>query len=115
LIPSVGLAGLMACATSWHRLPETGPTPATFEERQAVEVWHRGGVDEWHAVRMSRDSISGIPYVRPTSCDSCRAAVARADVDSIRIGHPDDAMWASAGVLLVVLSLVALGRAVVVD
>lgn len=111
----VGIVGLAACATSWRKLPDTAPTVTAFEESQAVEVWHRGQSDEWHAVRMSRDSISGIPYIRPTTCDSCRATVARAQVDSIRLGHPDDALWASAGVLLVVLSVLALGRAVVMD
>lgn len=34
---------------------------------------------------MTRDSVSGIPYQMPVSCDSCRRSIPRTRVDSIRL------------------------------
>jgi hypothetical protein len=39
----------------------------------------------WHAVIVSRDSVSGIPYTMPIACDSCRRSIPLIEVDSLRI------------------------------
>lgn len=64
-----------------------------------MQIWHKGGKVEWHGVSMSVDSIHGIPYHRPLSRDSCRVAIARAHVDSVRIGNKEKTLFVIAGVL----------------
>jgi hypothetical protein len=43
------------------------------------------------------DSISGVPFTSSPSCDSCRVAVPRAMVDSVRLGNPTAGFWKSVG------------------
>jgi len=45
-------------------------------------------LERWHAVALSRDSISGIPYKMSLECDSCRRNIALTQVDSLRIAYP---------------------------
>ncbi|MCX6069867.1 MAG: hypothetical protein NTU91_03260 [Chloroflexi bacterium] len=91
---AIGLAG---CGAGWHRTqPSLGPLPV----RQQVQVWHGGLVERWHAVMLSPDSVSGVPFLRPANCDSCRLAVSRADVDSVRAGHPVLGYWKTAALVV---------------
>jgi hypothetical protein len=62
-----------------------------------VQVWQHGSALRWHAVRITPDTISGIPFFRSTTCDSCRVAVPRGSVDSIRLGNPVAGFWKSVG------------------
>ena len=59
-----------------------------FRRWEQVKVWSRGNVVRWHAVVVSRDSISGIPYKMPLDCDTCRRSIALTDVDSLRKASP---------------------------
>jgi hypothetical protein len=49
---------------------------------------------------MEPDSISGVPYFRAVGCDSCRIALPRADVDSLRFGNPTAGFWKTVGLAL---------------
>lgn len=83
LLALVSLAG--GCIpVVWHRTDPTG----RFERWQQVKVWSRGNLERWHAVIVSRDSISGVPYKMPRDCESCRRSIALTDVDSIRRASP---------------------------
>lgn len=53
------------------------------------------------------DSISGIPFLAPLTCDSCRAIFPRAQVDSIQVGDPTGGFWASTILVLLGLLLAA--------
>lgn len=77
------------CSAGWRRVSELEP----FAPRQQVQVWHQGRALRWHALHVGPDSVSGIPYVRPITCASCRLAVPRGAVDSIRVGDPIDGFW----------------------
>jgi len=68
----------------WHRVDLAPP----FRRHEQVKVWSRGNVERWHAVAMSRDSISGIPYKMPLDCDSCRRSIVLTEVDSLRTATP---------------------------
>ena len=98
------------CTAGWHQ-----PSPvetARLDSRQQVQVWRRGAAVRWHAVRVSADSISGVPYLRPVGCDSCRLSYPRAAVDSIRLGQPVAAFWKTVGVVVGVgLAILAVGCA----
>jgi hypothetical protein len=50
-------------------------------------------------VRISADSVSGIPFMKATSCDSCRTALPRVSVDSIRLGSPVAGFWKTIGLI----------------
>ena len=68
----------------WHRTDLT----SRFHRREQVKVWGRGNMERWHAVAISRDSISGIPYKMPVDCVSCRRSIALTEVDSLRTATP---------------------------
>lgn len=61
-----------------------------------------------HGLRIGPDSLSGIPFLKPIECDSCRVSIARAEVDSIRAGDPPGGFWATTIGILVVLAVVSL-------
>ena len=84
------MIGLVGCGAGWHRV-ETTPRP--LAARQQVEVWHRGMRERWHAVVLTPDSVSGVPYLQAVTCDSCRVTRPRAEVDSIRLGNPVAGFW----------------------
>ena len=73
-----------------------------------MQIWHKDGKVEWHGVSVSVDSIHGIPYHRPLSCDSCRVAIARAHVDSVRIGNKEKTLFLIVGVFVATITFAAL-------
>jgi hypothetical protein len=96
------------CGAGWRRTGEL--PPGALSPKQQAEVWHGGRADRLHAVILSADSISGVPYLQPQSCDSCRVAFAQTAVDSVRLGHPERGFWRSVGLALggtLVLAVVA--------
>jgi hypothetical protein len=42
-----------------------------------------------YGVVVLTDSLRGIPFPRPLDCDSCRVAIPRAEVDSVRVWKQD--------------------------
>jgi len=85
------------CGAGWHQ-PGTAPTGA-LPPRQQVQVWQAGSAVRWHAVRVSSDSVSGIPFMKSIACDSCRTSVPRASVDSLRLGSPVGSFWKTVGLV----------------
>ncbi len=61
--------------------------PFPFEPSDVVWIWSAGKVEKWHAVVITPDSVSGIPYRMALQCDSCRRSMPRAQVDSMTLGH----------------------------
>jgi hypothetical protein len=85
------------CGAGWHR-PQS-VLPASLPPRQQVQVWRNGTALQWHAVRLTADSISGIPFLQPVQCDSCRTSLPRATVDSLRVGNPVAGFWKTVGLV----------------
>ena len=52
-----------------------------------VRIWTGDSVHQWHAVLVTRDSISGIPDNPSQPCDSCRLTLPTSAVDSLRVGY----------------------------
>jgi hypothetical protein len=88
-----------ACGAGWRRI-EPQP-PADLRPRQQVEVWHGGNAVRLHAVTLTAESVSGVPYLQPPECDSCRVTLPRQSVDSMRAGNPTAGFWKTVGVSLV--------------
>ena len=60
--------------------------PFPVEPSDVVWIWSAGKVEKWHAVVITPDSVSGIPYRVALQCDSCRRSMPRAQVDSMKVG-----------------------------
>jgi hypothetical protein len=87
-------------------------SPGALPPGQQAEVWRGVRVERLHAVIVTADSLSGVPFLRPRDCDTCRVALPRTEVDSVRLGHPERGFWKGVGVALgaaVVLAVVACG------
>ena len=102
-------AVLVGCSPGWHRVT---PSPsAALATRQQFQIWSHGRAYQWHGVRVSGDSVSGVPFTRPPDCDSCRVQVALSDVDSLRAGNSVAGFWSgvmlglSLGLLVYAISL----------
>lgn len=98
--------GAQACGAGWHQPPQL--TPGVLPRRQQVEIWQQGQVRRWHAVAITPDSLSGIAWLQPVTCDSCRVTVPRSNVDSIRLGNPTAGFWKSVA-LVVGIPMLILG------
>ena len=61
--------------------------PFPLEPSDIVGIWSGGKVEKWHAVVITPDSVSGIPYRMALQCDRCRRSMPRAQVDSMTLGH----------------------------
>lgn len=82
------LAALLVSACGgWQRLPDLSPD--TLPRRQQVQLWSGGQARVLHAVRIDSDSIHGVPFQLPPTCDSCRVAIPLAAVDSLRLGNQE--------------------------
>lgn len=101
--PSCGLLLLLwltACA-GWHRVEL--PPDTTLARRQQVQVWRGTTATVVHAVRVTPDTVTGVPYLMRPSCDSCAIVIPRNQVDSLRLGDAEGVAMA-----LIILSTVAL-------
>jgi len=61
------------------------PTP--LWPQALVRIWSGGEVQRWHAVVITEESVSGIPYQMPVTCDSCVLRIPRTQVDSMKLDH----------------------------
>lgn len=82
---------LASCGADWHRV-EPAPESALSSGTQYL-VYHGGAIERWHAVRVTADSVSGIAWLHPVECDSCRQVLPRVAVDSLQEGHPVAGVW----------------------
>ena len=62
--------------------------PMPLGRLQQLKIWSGDTVFRWHAVIITYDSITGVPYKMSTKCDSCRLGLRLSSVDSIRVGYP---------------------------
>jgi len=80
------LLPLWACGAGWHRIEPV--VPSTLPQRQQVQVWQGRQRLQLHAIRVDHDSVSGVPFQKPTDCDSCRISLPSSTVDSLKAGNP---------------------------
>src|SRR5207245_10405862 len=67
----------------WGRRRVDQPTP--IKPSNPVWIWSGGTVEKWHAVVITENSVSGIPYRMPLWCGSCGLAVPGPGVDHWRL------------------------------
>jgi hypothetical protein len=54
------------------------------------------------------DTLRGVPFLQPPDCAECTVALARAEIDSLRVGRPVRGFWRSVGLVLGVLVVAAI-------
>jgi hypothetical protein len=99
--PLLVLMLVWGCGAGWHR--PRAELPAPLPARQQVQIWRNGVALQWHAVRLTADSVSGISFLQPVQCDSCRVSVPRATVDSLRLGNPVAGFWKTMGLVTAII------------
>ncbi len=57
-------------------------------------------VTQLHSGVFTSDSVAGVPFTEHPDCDTCRVSYALAEVDSIRVGHPERGLLEGTGVVL---------------
>lgn len=72
---------LTACGPYWGRVGEV--STITYDAEQRFQLWRQGNAIQLHAVRVTDDSILGIPDCAPT----LTLAFPRGEVDSLLKAH----------------------------
>ena len=83
---------LAGCSANWA--PLTTPVAKPLGERDIVEFHAGEQLVRLHAVVITKDSLSGIPWLDHTSCDTCRVRYALANITQLRTGEPGRPAWA---------------------
>lgn len=66
----------------WGRRPVDESTTPKPDDR--VWIWTKSGVEKWDWVKITRDSVSGVPW---EALCACRRSIPRAQVDSMKVGY----------------------------
>lgn len=101
----LGLWLASGCGAGWHR--EELTPDRQLPARQQVQLWVGHESRVLHAVMVYPDSVSGVPFHLPPTCDSCRVVVARSAVDSLRLGNQERGALRSLGFGYVALGVAA--------
>lgn len=88
---------LAGCGASWTRVKPVALDPTAH--RQVVQVWSGGRAKELHALRLTDDTVSGVPFFQDPGCERCRIAIPMRQVDSMRVGDPMDNFTVPLGIL----------------
>jgi len=80
-----------ACTAGWQTFNPA--PPRSIPPEQLVSFDANGTTYQLHAVKLTRDSISGIPWTEHTSCDTCRIAFAAGEISHVRTGDPGRTAW----------------------
>jgi len=63
-------------------------------------VWSGSRSYQWHALIVTADSVTGIPFHQPVECTRCRRGLGRGAVDSVRAGRPVAGFWKTFGLVM---------------
>ena len=75
---------LLLSACSAALVPVPPPYSAAVPPRTVLRLYRGQSATDLHAVRWAADSVSGIPYFQPLTCDTCRIILARTAIDSVK-------------------------------
>lgn len=101
---------LVGGCTAWGGTLTVEGIPATPPPAKVFQVWQDGVARELHRVRVSSDTVRGVPTSQPAACDSCVVAIAKVDVDSVRVREfrPAATTWTVIGLTWVLIRTGAL-------
>ena len=104
---ALALLALMlgGCSSFNQNIPVAGIPDRPATERR-FQVWTKGESFELHAVRMTPDTLAGVLFWQDPACDSCRVAIPRAEIDSVRTLGFDGGETGILSILLIPLILI---------
>jgi hypothetical protein len=80
---------LLTGCSYWGRRPLNELKP--IDPDAPVWIWIRSGVEKWHRVEITPDSVRGVPSTSRISaehlCKMCGRSIPRAQVDSMKVGY----------------------------
>ncbi|MEO8030843.1 MAG: hypothetical protein ABJC74_17900 [Gemmatimonadota bacterium] len=79
------MVSLAGCSGTYRVALPPVPPP---EQGERFEIWHAGATERWRSLKVTTDSVSGLPFLRPVECEGCRVSLARSAVDSVRVYEP---------------------------
>jgi hypothetical protein len=94
------VVGTSACGAGWRRVEDL--TPRAFPPRTQVQVWQDDTVTLLQAVTLESDTLEGVPFTQPPTCDSCRVQLGLRAVDSLRLGNKERAFFRTAGLVVAI-------------
>jgi len=97
-VTGLGLGLLASCGAGWRRAATV--SPGEWRPRQQVQVWSGTRSYQWHALVVTADSVTGIPFHQSVDCARCRAGLPRSAVDSVREGRPVAGFWKTFGLVI---------------
>jgi len=95
---------LMAACGYWGRRPVDQDTD--IRPNSPVWIWTPGGVEKWHDVFVTYDSVKGIPFDLPLECATCRRSIPLTRVDSMKLGYKPGVQKVVEGAGIVTAALV---------
>jgi hypothetical protein len=89
----VVLAAAYTFAGCAHWQPVEPARQPVLKQRDVLQFDFVGEKVRLHSVRFTADSVSGIPWLRNPTCDSCRTSYPLSRVDNPRVGRPEENLW----------------------
>jgi hypothetical protein len=86
---AAGLLFLLSACSSFQAGRPLDQLPLPVPPERRVEVWSQGKRYQLNTVTVDADSLRGVRWWDHPDCDSCRVAIVRAAVDSVRISRYD--------------------------
>ena len=97
------MAATPAGGGGWRRIEDLTPRP--FPARAQVQVWQGKSVTLLHGVRLDSGALTGVPFTKVPTCDSCRVELALGAVDSLRVGNKERGFFRTVGLMLAIGSV----------
>ncbi|HET9708895.1 MAG TPA: hypothetical protein VFP39_11395 [Gemmatimonadales bacterium] len=106
-LPLAFVLSSAGCAGFWGRRPLEQATP--IKPDQPVWIWTSRGVEKWHDVVVTEDSVTGTRFDMPLQCPRCRHSIPRSQVDSMTLGYHTgvEHVAKAAGTVTVLVGIVA--------
>lgn len=76
---------LLGGCTAWGGTLTVEGLPSDPPPSRVFQIWHQDTLHELHGLRVDADTVRGVPSSQDRSCATCTIAIARADVDSVRV------------------------------
>ena len=80
---SVLLATGCTSYVGWRPLDQFTPV----KPQDVVWIWSGSTVNQWEAVIITQDSVSGVPHEMSLCGDACRRTLPRTQVDSMKVAY----------------------------
>jgi hypothetical protein len=104
---AAGLLFLLSACSSFQAGRPLDQLPLPVSPQQRIEVWSGGQRFQLRAVTIDADSLHGVRWLDHPDCDSCRIALVRSSVDSVRTLGYDGGETGALALIILPIALLA--------